>query len=346
MYKKVVLILVLCFSSQMMLSQEELVYSIPDINRLLKIDNFLYYTTVADIRYVDLNEVDFTPQILVDNLDIPSGMEYKDGFLYVAEWGAGKVIKLDLSQPNPSPIDVTLTGSTPNDLLFIGNVLYYSISNSNVIYKYDINLTTQTSETVVITPNGPLGLEFKDGRLYIALSLLDAIYSIDLNDENAELDVFIENETEMNHPVNLEFYNNDLYIANLYSDNILKGNVENEPFYVEEIVAFNGARDLLIDEGILYYCNSAYIYRIDLSTLGTEDVTYKKIKLYPNPTNNEINISNLNSPRNFKLYDSQGRTIKDGTLQPNEKLDVSDLKAGCYFIKFENEDETFRFVKI
>ena len=62
-------------------------------------------------------------------------------------------------------------------------------------------------------------------------------------------------------------------------------------------------------------------------------LTHNKIRLYPNPTKNEINISNLHNSKSFQLYDSIGRIIKEGVLEPLGKLDVSDLKAGFLFYK-------------
>ena len=108
-------------------------------------------------------------------------------------------------------------------------------------------------------------------RLYISVPLADTIHSIDIIDENAELETLIENEPNMDHPINLEFYNNELYIANRNSDNILKANIDNEPYDIVEILTLNGVKDLVIDQGIIYYCNSAFIYRVDLSSLSVDD---------------------------------------------------------------------------
>ena len=164
MYKKLFCILILGLSSQITLSQpEELVFDgSASISRLYKLGDILYYTTGQDVRFIDLNDSSFTPQILISNLNVPAGITHKEGFLYVAEWGAGKVIKLDLNQANPSSIDVILSAGTPNDLLFIGDVLYFSANQGNRIYKYDVNSGTQSAETAVNIP-GPIGLELKDG---------------------------------------------------------------------------------------------------------------------------------------------------------------------------------------
>lgn len=338
MIKKLLCFLFVCFNVLLAWCQAEQIYfsaSVP-VERIFKLDNILYFSTNTDIRYIDLNDPSFTPQILVD-LNTPTAMEYKDGFLYIADWGALKVVKVNLDQANPTPVDVFSVTWKPNDLLFVGDVLYVSSNTNQRIYRYDIN-NSQTPEMFLNFLIGPLGLEYNNGFLYIAYSLANAIYRIDTISQNATPEVFIENNSDMSHPLNIEFMNDDLFIANAYSDNILKVNINNPPYTTQEILSLNGARDLLVDSesNMLYYCNAAFIYRLDLSSLSVQEENATQIKLYPNPTIDKITIANVHSQQSYIIIDILGQRAKQGILDYNGELDVSDLKTGSYFIKLEN----------
>lgn len=163
---------------------------------------------------------------------------------------------------------------------------------------------------------------------------------------NGEPEVFLENENSMDSPINLEFYNDELYIANWFSENILKTNVDITPFNLENILNLNGVYDLIIDDGILYYSNVSSIYRIELASLSVDDVSLNKIKIYPSPTKSEINITNLHTAKSYILYDVLGRIMKYGTLKSHGNVNVSNLEAGYYFIKIEDYKDTLKFLKI
>jgi hypothetical protein len=75
------------------------------------------------------------------------------------------------------------------------------------------------------------------------------------------------------------------------------------------------------------------------------------ISLYPNPTNDVLNIitpSELGIPTNATIFNNLGQTVKRVNVSANEfSVDASSLSGGVYFIKldFENNSKTLRFVK-
>lgn len=350
MKKNIYLVILSSLCSFMTIAQSEELFFTPEgnISRIFKLDNILYYTTEFEgVHFIDLNDPSFTSQVLINTLNNPAGMTFKDGFLYVSDYSEQKVIKLDLAQSNPEPIDVTISAQNPNDLIFVGDILYYSSNPHDRVYSYDINSGTQIAETLVVLPNGPIGLEYLDGYLYIVVPLGSNIYRKDLTDENSALELVIDGAPpELFHPLNLEIYENELYMANSYSSNILKVNLANEPYATEEVLELMGVKDLLIEDDVLYYCNSAFIYRVDLSSLGVSEQSFQTSKLYPNPSRDHITISNLDTSTIYEIYDSVGRVVKNGTINPNERIDTIDLSQGHYFIELEDIDQIFRFVKI
>jgi len=68
-----------------------------------------------------------------------------------------------------------------------------------------------------------------------------------------------------------------------------------------------------------------------------------EVKLYPNPTSSELNISNLTHGSTYSIHDSSGAIIR--TNRRASRLDVSELSEGIYFLRISN-GETHRFIKI
>ena len=74
---------------------------------------------------------------------------------------------------------------------------------------------------------------------------------------------------------------------------------------------------------------------LDCSTLGLEEYETSKLKFYPNPTNNIINIEGLNKNENntIQIFDVQGKLVITKTINEKGTIDLSELKNGIYVIK-------------
>ena len=57
--------------------------------------------------------------------------------------------------------------------------------------------------------------------------------------------------------------------------------------------------------------------------------------MYPNPAKDVVYISGVEGVANVTVYDVQGRTVKQVSTDANT-LRVSDLNAGMYMIRIEN----------
>ena len=69
-----------------------------------------------------------------------------------------------------------------------------------------------------------------------------------------------------------------------------------------------------------------------------------KLRTYPNPTTNYINISGLTRTENYSLFSDLGAKISIGSVSNNEKIDIQNLINGIYFIKLE-DGNSFKFIK-
>ena len=120
--------------------------------------------------------------------------------------------------------------------------------------------------------------------------------------------------------------------------------VRNFTGMLDEVYMFN---DVLSEAEINEVMNIQDLaaYLESLSTVENEP-TVDKIKLFPNPANQTLNIVGVDM-MNAKVYDLSGRMIKSVTVNDNQ-LNVSSFQSGVYFIKMidvQGNSYTSRFVK-
>jgi hypothetical protein len=81
-------------------------------------------------------------------------------------------------------------------------------------------------------------------------------------------------------------------------------------------------------------CVDSSVLNITVAT-GINDIKNSKIKIYPNPTNNIINIEGLNKNENntIQIFDVQGKLVISKTINERGTIDLSELNKGIYVIK-------------
>ncbi len=81
---------------------------------------------------------------------------------------------------------------------------------------------------------------------------------------------------------------------------------------------------------------------ITLSTMGVTDNSNSLIKLYPNPSRNNVTIS-LSSTKTitkYQIIDCSGKIVQENLIQNCKEftIDISNLAKGLYFIKLNNDE--------
>ena len=107
------------------------------------------------------------------------------------------------------------------------------------------------------------------------------------------------------------------------------------------------------DDGETWEMNEGYnfvfdVYGFTKPFLGVNDINKNSISVFPNPVSNELNFSSNESIDKVFIYNAAGQTIKtiDGVI--NNKLDVSNLSKGIYFVNAvlkNGESKTFKIIK-
>lgn len=92
--------------------------------------------------------------------------------------------------------------------------------------------------------------------------------------------------------------------------------------------------------------NSAYYFIDNISvTSNTTNTTntnlFTKPKLFPNPVSSFLYIENLSSSDYF-IYNTLSECVKYGVFESNNKIDLSLMPEGMYFLKL-NEYSTYKF---
>lgn len=110
--------------------------------------------------------------------------------------------------------------------------------------------------------------------------------------------------------------------------------------------------------GVTYYINLGYYgttdsaegpYTIAVSTngiLGTNEnaLQENKVKVYPNPFSDILNISDVREVASVSITDMAGRLVKSIT-KPTAQLQLGDLKSGLYLVTLKYKDGSVKTVK-
>lgn len=81
----------------------------------------------------------------------------------------------------------------------------------------------------------------------------------------------------------------------------------------------------------------------EVLTADSFEIKQNKVKIFPNPSFDFIQISGLKKTENYQLYTISGKEINKGTISNDEKIDIQNLRSGFYFLKLNND--TIKFLK-
>lgn len=91
--------------------------------------------------------------------------------------------------------------------------------------------------------------------------------------------------------------------------------------------------------------NTIYVSKFTYGNqLGNTNYDVNKIKLYPNPAKDIIRLENVELGSQIKIFDLNGRILKEFNLSSDKKINLENLVSGLYLIKINN-NQSVKFFK-
>jgi PKD repeat protein len=88
------------------------------------------------------------------------------------------------------------------------------------------------------------------------------------------------------------------------------------------------------------YCNTISF------SIGVQQPSAGNIQVYPNPTRDELIVSGLANSATYRLMSITGATIKQGTIQNNNGISLSECTPGMYIVELLQSDGTKNVVRV
>lgn len=95
------------------------------------------------------------------------------------------------------------------------------------------------------------------------------------------------------------------------------------------------------------YVGTARKYFFNGSSLGISEATRKEVKLYPSPVKDFLHITSNEKIMSYNIYDTNGRKVLHSVYKSEDKINLSHLSSGIYFIDIQTVKERIvsKFVK-
>lgn len=214
-------------------------------------------------------------------------------------------------------------------------IMYVSVNQSNQLVIYDNNYN------ITKTVNVPISSDYS---LHHSYDSYDRSYTISKHifniDDKFE---FIVEARKNNHSKILIINEDGELIKDLTTSEITS-------YYYPEVYhdPVQGKNKLLITQTNLQSGKTFdEIYLLPTNYLSNKEINiYKKIKFFPNPTNNYLNIVNPNNgAKQILIVDTSGKIVYDEYFKnsSNLKIDVKNFPKGVYFVKIG--ETTYKFIK-
>jgi len=178
-------------------------------------------------------------------------------------------------------------------------------------------------------------------KIYIGAAFIDNRY---LNVDIAEVRIWstarTATEINSNKSTRLTLPQTDLISYYKFNQGIANGSNTSETSLIDELGSNNGT----LYNFTLTGTSSNWIG--STLTLSTDKFngTNNSLQLYPNPSSDFIQVSELTQTGSYKIYTASGTEVKTGTVDSSTKINIQSLTNGAYFLKL-NSGNTLKFIK-
>lgn len=317
---------------------------------------------------------------VITGLNNPSGLSFVGSELYFTEVAnaamaplTGSIRKFDVTQSNPT-VTTLFTGlNYPTEIKASGTKVYVNEVYVDIDFEVDhmemsmVNLTGTPSKTVLHNQFYFLDdFELKDNFLYILEwpgdGELIKIHKLDVTTGNPTVPTLFYTDINQYYPYKVAILGNMMYL-----------NADSNPAYVlqMDLSAINPTPAIVVNSftlngnnayitemvvtpaNMLYAYGDSYngssttylLYKADLNTLGVEENSKAtSVNVYPNPSSDFLQLSNLDETTGFNIYSMEGKLLQNGAVVPGDKINIVGLNSGMYLLQL-SQGTTFKFVK-
>lgn len=218
------------------------------------------------------------------------------------------------------PDELTNTNVYPNELLLIGDMIYgttmYSENEQDgYIYRLktdgsDFSILHQFVQQSGIKPRGKLA--FSNDFLYGTTSSGGGIFKIGADGTDFENIFTFNTQSGYSAFAGLHFEDDAFFGATFYG-------------------GANG---------------SGTVYKFMDESLSASDLNSVKVSIFPNPVQDFVQIQSNSEVKSFQLYSINGKQLKKKANLHKNRLNLSGLPAGIYFLKLLMTDGQIKTLKL
>ncbi len=259
---------------------------------------------------------------------IPLGFNFSFGTytfstIYILEWSVGGVLSSDPVDGGIVPLFVPIG----QDLIDLG--FSSGISQSNISYKTE---GTAGSRILKIEWNN-VGF-YEDSTESDFMNFQLWLY------EGTNTVEFRYGPSEINNPSESFEGETGPQISLITSFNIDLQQLDDTAYFLSgnptnpTVIVLNPGQTIVLSylQGMM---PNGTVYRFLRQPLSIEDFSKVDFQIYPNPALDYLNIKTQSTNYNVTIYNSLGQKV-NATLSEN-RIDISNLSDGIYFIKIETE---------
>ncbi|MEY8849275.1 T9SS type A sorting domain-containing protein [Psychroserpens sp. XS_ASV72] len=269
----------------------------------------LDFSNNSNLRIIKCDQNNLTELILGSNSTLEQIWTYDNALTTIDVSQLPNLEILSISDNNLTGIDVSNNPSLRNFWCFNNDIPSVDISNN---VNLEIFWCSQNDLITLDVTNNP--------NLETFLCYQNSISTLDLS-----------NNTELAY---IACHFNDLTYLNVKNGN--NTNVTNFQAYGNAQLNCIEVDDPMYSEANWTQVDFDVSFYEDCDNLSVQEVVFNQIKIFPNPTFDQIIISGINESQfHAILYDINGKEIMDSN---SNIIDISNLDSGVYYLKISTNN--------
>ena len=283
-------------------------------------DSYLHVYNTNDLSLVHAFTASEGPQWASQNIVVDGSIAYiavNNGY----DWGneVGIIGKLDMNTLlYGNEIDLGPDGKNPDNLLKVGSFIY-SVNNKDwsgsSVSKIAMDGSSNSTMNLATASTGCGTSALRDDKL---------VYQISMETTLNEFDITIMNNVGpiSGHSTNYYELAQEPVSGNLFAS-------ETDFFSFGKVHVFDATNS----EVALFTTSvspGTIVFDIRSSAAGMGDIELS-FGVYPNPTEGQFTVSNVKEG-DYSITDVAGKVVASGKVFENQKIDVSNLLKGYYFV--------------